>query len=239
VLPGNNSYVPLGLRSVTGYHAARPEVVDGMLQSLSAGGLPAARMTAWTVLEDAVPMTYAEVRTEVLAQYEAAGMSPDSAALALPENPLPRTFLARAWVPVDEERMLAAISTGYDPVQISSVSRDPGIPPVSESFAGTTEIVTDLPERVVIDVTASEPALLVLADTWYPRWKVLVDGEPSDLLRANYWQRAVVVPAGTHTVEFGFDSSDVRLGLWISIAASILVLGAGLAALVPARRRKG
>jgi hypothetical protein len=236
VLPGSNDYVPSGIRSVTGYHAARPQVVDGMLQSLSSGGLQAARLTSWTVLEDSVPLLYGDVRAAILTQYVAAGLSPDSAAMMIPESPLPRVFLARSWVPASEERMLSAIGVGYDPVQISSVSEDPGIAPVSRLFRGSAELVTDLPESVTVAVTATEPALLVLADTWYPRWRVFIDGSPAALLRANYWQRAVAVPAGEHTVAFVFDSSDVGIGLWISIAASALIAAVGLAGL--ARRKK-
>jgi len=236
VLPGSDDYIPLHLRSVAGYHAARPQVVDGMMQSLQSGGLQAARLTAWTVLEDSVPMSYSQVRSTVLAQYEASGGPADSMALLVPGQPLRRAFLARSWAVVDEQRMLSAICVGYDPEVISSVSSDPGIEPVSQSFAGGASITVDLPESIAVSVSASEPALLVLADTWYPRWRAFVDGRPVPMLRANYWQRAVAVPAGEHTVSFAFDSSDVRVGLLVSICASLAILAAGLAALLRPRR---
>jgi hypothetical protein len=236
VLPGGNDYVPYSIRSVTGYHAARPQVVDGMLQSLSDGGLIPARMTAWTVFEDSIPLTYGDVRSAIVSRYTAAGLSPDSAAMLMPEEPLPRVFLARSWVQVDEDRMLSAITAGYDPAAISSVSADPGIPLPPDSFTGTARLVTDLPEEVAVAVTASDPALLVLADTWYPRWEAFVDGEPATLLRANFWQRAVAVPAGEHMISFVFDSSDVTTGLWISIGASASVLAMCLSGFF--RRRK-
>ena len=78
--------------------------------------------------------------------------------------------------------------------------------------------------RVSLDVDATRPAVLRLADMWYPEWKVTVDGKPERLLRADHVFRAVAVPAGRHKVEFRFVSSVVKRGLWLSIASAFVAL---------------
>ena len=47
--------------------------------------------------------------------------------------------------------------------------------------SGTARIVTDLPERVVVETGSSDPAYLVLADTFDPGWSATVDGSPAPI----------------------------------------------------------
>lgn len=86
-------------------------------------------------------------------------------------------------------------------------------------------------EQVVLHAEATSPALLVLADADYPGWQATVDGVPVPILRANLMFRAVSVPAGTHDIVFAYRSAIWRLGMGISLAMCILILGAlGLSA---------
>ena len=84
---------------------------------------------------------------------------------------------------------------------------------------------------MAIDVTTPGPALVRLADLWYPDWKATVDGRPVEILRADHALRAVVVPAGRHKVEFRFASESVVKGLTLSlvstgICCALLIVGA-------------
>ncbi len=75
------------------------------------------------------------------------------------------------------------------------------------------------PNAVVIPY--SGPAgYIVLADTFYPGWRVRVDGVEQPLLRANYLFKAVAVPAGEHEVVFEYAPFSVTLGLMVSISAA-------------------
>jgi uncharacterized membrane protein YfhO len=70
--------------------------------------------------------------------------------------------------------------------------------------------------------------LLVLADTYYPGWRVTVDGQERSILRANVMQRGVAVPPGTHRVAFEFRSKSVRRGLTLTAVGLVLLVGAAL-----------
>jgi hypothetical protein len=73
--------------------------------------------------------------------------------------------------------------------------------------------------RVVLDVNAPAPAMLTLADQWYPGWQAQVDDRPAPLLHSGYEGvfRAVSVPAGTHAVAFRYEPASYRFGLYLAL----------------------
>ena len=74
------------------------------------------------------------------------------------------------------------------------------------------------PDRVTVQATASRPALMVLADNYYTGWKATVDGRETPIIRTNHTLRGVVVPAGTHAVEFTFHPDDLYTGFYLYLA---------------------
>lgn len=77
-----------------------------------------------------------------------------------------------------------------------------------------------------VQIEATGPGTLVLADSWYPGWTATVDGAPVPILRADLLFRAVDIPAGTHRVSFDFDPGVPGKLLWVSAVALIGALGA-------------
>jgi uncharacterized membrane protein YfhO len=51
----------------------------------------------------------------------------------------------------------------------------------------------------------------------------VVDGQETPIYRANYLFRAVYVPAGQHSVDFVYRPRAFRLGLLISLCATVAV----------------
>ena len=87
----------------------------------------------------------------------------------------------------------------------------------------TPEIIDYQPEKVIIEADLPQAGFLVLSDSYYPGWKVFVDGEGGEVLRANYIMRAVKLSPGHHQVEFIYDPSSFKLGLAISLATLFLI----------------
>ncbi len=52
--------------------------------------------------------------------------------------------------------------------------------------------------------------LAVFSDIYYPGWQCTIDGEPAQILRADYVLRAVVIPAGKHQIAFRFDPQSLH-----------------------------
>ncbi|MDW8309061.1 MAG: hypothetical protein RMK20_06780, partial [Verrucomicrobiales bacterium] len=74
-------------------------------------------------------------------------------------------------------------------------------------------------QRVAFEVEADAPALVVIAQTWYPAWRARLDGQATPLLRANYAFQAVEVPPGAHRVELRYEDGAFRVGAGLSALA--------------------
>ena len=226
LLPGGNDFVPMSIRSVMGYHAAKPALAEDLQMIISSGGLAALRHTAFTVFQSQDGfLTYEQFREYLILQTrESDPSNADTLEALLPEGPLPRTWFAESWVELDENRCLSLLASGLNPQEMTVIYGEVELPGYMDISQAEATIITDEAERVVITTSNPHDGLLVLADLWYPRWHVRVDGDPAPMLQVNHWQRGVVVRSGFHEVEFSFDSSDVTLGLIVSIIGILAVL---------------
>jgi hypothetical protein len=77
-------------------------------------------------------------------------------------------------------------------------------------------------ERVVVHADSSEPTILLLTDSNYPGWKATVDGHPATILKANYLFRGVLLPAGSHRVEFQYSPVSYAVGYGISLLSALV-----------------
>jgi hypothetical protein len=107
----------------------------------------------------------------------------------------------------------------------------------AEGPIGDVAVQEYTPGVVRLEVKAARPALLVVAESWYPGWRGSVDGQPVEVLRANYLSQGVVVPAGTHMVELRYAPGAFTYG---AITSMLGLLGiAGLAVWAMVTRKKG
>jgi hypothetical protein len=222
VFPGGNELIPLCIKSVYGYHAAKPAATDRLItivRSFSPWVLRQTAMTAYASSEGAANWEqFRPVLAEGLTDY--------------PENPMPRAFIPESVIEGSVDDGFEAVENGANPQETTIVLNAPG---ARSGTTGTAEIQIDLPELVQVKTVASQNGFLILADSWYPEWKVTVDGEQAILYRANGWMRGVEIPSGEHTVVFSYSSRNVVTGGIVSLAAALLVL---LLFLYSAARRK-
>jgi hypothetical protein len=90
-------------------------------------------------------------------------------------------------------------------------------------------------ERVELEVTCAEPALLVMSDMVYPGWRATVDGVERPILPTNLIMRGVAVAAGKHRVVFDYRPAGLKLGLWL---AALTLAGIVVALAVSATVRR-
>ena len=65
----------------------------------------------------------------------------------------------------------------------------------------------------------------VFSEIYYPKgFEVTIDGQPVEMMRANYILRALEVPAGEHTIEFRFAPAIYSYGTVIMQICSVLAL---------------
>ncbi len=61
------------------------------------------------------------------------------------------------------------------------------------------------PNRIVLKAIMQNDGFLVLADTYYPRWRAYVDGRETKIYPADYMLRAVYLTRGNHEIIFAYD----------------------------------
>jgi hypothetical protein len=82
-------------------------------------------------------------------------------------------------------------------------------------------LVSYEPNKLVYSSKATGEKLAVFSEIYYPAgWKCFIDGKESSCFRADYVLRAMIVPEGTHEIEFRFEPSSYTTGNRISYASS-------------------
>ena len=69
---------------------------------------------------------------------------------------------------------------------------------------------------------AETAGLLVISDTWYPRWKAKVNGKQSRVFRVNHSMRGVFVDQPGSLIEMYYDYDDIIILSIISYFAILL-----------------
>jgi hypothetical protein len=119
----------------------------------------------------------------------------------------------------------------YDPHTLAWVDDDqrmellryfPGIAPRPHE---SVTITAYGPQRVELDAVLDVPGMVVLADIYYPGWRLTIDGVPAPIYRANRMMRGAAVGPGPHHLVYTYHwPGSVAVGWWTSLAA-LAVLG--------------
>jgi hypothetical protein len=159
--------------------------------------------------------------------------SGDAARIAANPGAFPRAWLVDRVLPVpgDEEAYRLLADPRFNPRDEVALDAGPGLAPFSGAAAtrlrGGVRWLARSPQSCALSVSTDRAAVLVLADDWYPSWKASVDGRDTPVLKADGGLQAVLLAAGRHAVDFGFDA-----GLFYDAMAACLaglVCLAGLA----------
>ncbi|MBU0618992.1 YfhO family protein [Patescibacteria group bacterium] len=115
----------------------------------------------------------------------------------------PRAFLVYDYQVADSKQAAAEflLDENIDLRKTVILEQNPGLQlemPAEEKL----EIVSYKANQVLIKTESETKALLILTDSYYPTWQALIDGQTTEIFMADYTFRAVVVPAGSHEIEF-------------------------------------
>ena len=216
----DNRFAGFGIASIGGYHAAKlrrfQDFYDAQLQ-----GTP-----GWMRLLNIRYVVLQQALEKVPEWMKLVHQGPGGAVY---ENlaALPRATLVDQYRVVQPAKAIldSVAEVAHDSARLTFLEEDPHVS-LGPIAGGTATIVSARLNDVTIDVNTPGPALLRLADQWYPDWVATVDGRAAPILRADYLLRAVAVPAGRHQVKFEFRSRAMRTGLLLSVIATLLALAA-------------
>jgi hypothetical protein len=110
----------------------------------------------------------------------------------------------------------------FDPRTTVILSADLAAQAPSAALPGeSVQVVAFDAERLVVRADVLSPAVLVLADAFFPGWAATVDGAAAPILRANGIFRAVALQPGSHEIILWYDPATWRWGWRISLVALV------------------
>ncbi len=116
----------------------------------------------------------------------------------------------------------------FDPRQVAWVEAtdfEALAPALSLETSHATETVTvnyPDPQHAVLEADLITPGIVVLADVYYPGWKLTIDGVAAPIYRVNRLMRGAAVPRGKHTLVYSYEPTSFRLGAMITFAGFVL-----------------
>ncbi len=221
---------PYGIEQWSGYDGMFPARIMEFRNRL--GG------DIWNAMEPVTAVNYYMrhpelnllVPEERLDQFESVATI-DTVEIFRNKRAFPRAFLVgNTEVIEDKDAMFERMADPeFDPASIALLERplSTPIPGGAESPGEASYLGGRLTNSAEVDVTATRPALVVLADAYYPGWRAYIDSVPAEIVPVYTVFRGVRVDAGKHRVEFRYEPASFRLGLLVSIAA--LMMGVALA----------
>ena len=126
----------------------------------------------------------------------------------------------------------------FDPAKQVVIETDFPLFNSQEPGEGTAEITHYDTNEVDIKANLSKAGWLLLTDTYYPGWKVYIDGKEEKIYKADYLFRAVYLNKGKHNVRFVYEPTSFRAGLTVSVVTILILCALGIYYLVLFRGRK-
>lgn len=83
----------------------------------------------------------------------------------------------------------------------------------------------DTDNEIILKTSTDRTKMLVLSDVYDHGWRSWIDGQESQVLRANYALRAVAVPPGVHIVRFTYQPVGAVIGIPIALVSAIIIFG--------------
>jgi uncharacterized membrane protein YfhO len=90
----------------------------------------------------------------------------------------------------------------------------------------TANITVNIDSHQFLKLTThtDKPALLIVADSYYPEWHGYIDGKETTINPANLNQRAIIIPAGIHTITFRYIPTKFYQGLLLALTGLICLI---------------
>ncbi len=109
--------------------------------------------------------------------------------------------------------------------------------------ASTARVVRYCPCRIEMEAELDRPGLVVLADQFYPGWRLEVEtaGRPArevPILRTNRVMRGAWLPAGRHRLTYRYRPASIVRGAWFSGLGWLALAATGLATVAAGHRRR-
>jgi hypothetical protein len=128
------------------------------------------------------------------------------------------------FIPARDE-LRAVLADNFDPRTIVCLPQEIRSAVLATNRA--TALIKDLrfgSQRISFTVSADQPAIVVIAQSYYHSWTARANGKPLPLWRANYAFQGLQVPAGNTEVVLTYRDKQFATGAGVSGAAALLCI---------------
>lgn len=134
--------------------------------------------------------------------------------------------------PVEEMKAL----NNFNPAEVAIVddvfkSQLNGPVTAADSTASIKQVAFDN-DDIKYESNSNAAHVAVFSEIYYKDWKATIDGQPAPYAKADYVLRAMLIPAGKHTIEFKFEPKSyytaatlTRIAIWILYLILIAYIG--------------
>ena len=139
---------------------------------------------------------------------------------------MPRVFaVAQYEVGNSIDKIAELISSNeFNPRNKIVLEKEPGSQFLkNNNLENKVEITSYSRNKITIAATLPQDSIVVISDSFYPGWKAKVDGSEQEILAANINSRALVIPAGKHTIEYSYTEPRFLLFFPISVISTFLL----------------
>lgn len=97
--------------------------------------------------------------------------------------------------------------------------------PSSYDSSANIHLISNRHDTVTYTSVSKVKMPAVFSEVYYSEgWNAYIDGKKTDYAKVDYVLRGMMIPAGTHTIEFRFEPESFALGWKITAYSSILIL---------------
>lgn len=136
---------------------------------------------------------------------------------------LPRAKLYDRYVVELDQFQAQMDSVKTDLTKIIILSKKPG-QDLLVTASDSATIKNYQANQVTIETITRHPTILLLSDTDYPGWEVMVDNEKNEIIKAFGIYRAVEIPTGQHQVRFRYQPKSFMIGMYLSLLSGGLII---------------
>jgi len=151
-------------------------------------------------------------------------------------NYMPKVYVVSNYKLIDNIDESIEFASENTPGKIIAIDKDPGFASFKDGFQSDASVKYFKSDSIKIAARSDQDGVLVLSETYYPGWKVYVDGIEKPILRVDGILRGAAIPKGAHTVEFVFRPNSFITGIIISICAMISLLSYSIFLFIKKRR---
>lgn len=219
-----NWYAYFRLESVGGYQGAKMRIYQDLIELFGSGNTENPTFFTNAVLMDLLNLKYIIVDKPMMLEGFKTVFEGSRIVMAR-ENPTPRAWLVRSVEKATVPDILKHIQRqDFNPREKAFVETDAPTVDAPDSLS-SVEVKSSGIHHLELSVKTSAKAFLFVSEIFYDKgWKCFLDGEETTVYKTNYAFRGLVVPQGTHTVKFVYESQAFNIGKRLAIGANAIVL---------------